>query len=245
MGQSSAGRKGNKLFNKNHHLIFLTEMIFVQLPARSWPVCPCQYPQSGSQASPCQSLGLPVLVRSQILISAASCLFLLLPSPLQLLAERSRSLAVSRMQVGATADSHPQWSKSPICVEETSPKMGKNTKSGPLCPVTTDFYATLKLPPIETPCPGSSHQPLPKPKASPLTNVSVTPLLLSPRCTSPNLLHPNPTSKVQHLPSPGPHDSLLLPPSHSSLCQAGHPRSTEPLYTPCTQPPSFSWWPGM
>lgn len=31
MGQSSAGRKGNKLFNKNHHLIFVTEMIFVQL----------------------------------------------------------------------------------------------------------------------------------------------------------------------------------------------------------------------
>lgn len=146
---------------------------------------------------------------------------------------------------GTTADSHPQWSKSPICVEETSLKMGKNTKSGPLCPVTTDFYATLKLTPIETPCPGSSHQPLPKPKASPPTNVSVTPLLFSLRCTSPDLLHPNPTSKVQHLPSPGPHNSLLLPPSHSSSCQAGHSWSTEPLYTPRTQPLSFSWWPGM
>lgn len=89
-----------KLFNKNHYLIFLTEMIFVQLPARSWPVCPCQCPLSGSQASPCRSLGLPALVRSQILISAAICLFLLLPCPLQLLVERSRSLAVSRMQVG-------------------------------------------------------------------------------------------------------------------------------------------------
>lgn len=144
-------------------------MIFVQLPARSWPVCPCQCPLSGSQASPHRSLGLPVSVRSQILISAASCLFLLLPSPLQLLVEQSQSLAVSRMQVGATADSHPLWSKSPICVEETSPKMGENTESSPLCPVGTDFYATLQLTPVETllswlftnlfPSPRPHHQP--------------------------------------------------------------------------------------
>lgn len=122
--------------------------------------------------------------------------------------------------------------------------MGKNTKSSPLCPVGTDFYATLKLTPIETPCPLLTNL-FPKPKASPPTNVSFTPLLLSLRRISPDPLHPNPTSKVQHLPSPGPHNSLLLPPSHSSSCRAGHPGSPEPLYAPRTQPQSFSRWPGM
>lgn len=62
----------------------------------------------------------------------------------------------------------------------------------------------------ETPCPASSDQHLSKPKASPLTNISVIPLL-SPKLQPTGALHLSLTSEVQHLPSPGPYISSCLP----------------------------------